>query len=464
MSIKQRIILIFTALTALIVAVLAGVSYYSVREIYLDQLAEQTHLLARLIGSSVDAKYLTFVEGDFPTSRAVSYYQEKMALQAQAMLVESAFIFDGEFTILARSSDAGEVGSRDSRLLLNRSEILNLPVGGAITSLPFKGNDGQWYLWGFYRLNSRHWVGVQESAGRLERVESLARTFWGIGIAGVLLTMFCGWGLARTLARPIDRLVEFSRRLGQQDFSAPLPAGVSGELAILATAMDKMRRDLARHHREKEAMLAQIAHEIRNPLGGIELLAGLVKEDLQKNGISDDYIQKILTEISGLKSLITAYLNYSRPAPAMPEAVDVGGIVEEVRASLEQKLRQKKVALHYRGNGHSVIFDRQHLRQILQNLVANSLEMLDEGGRIEVAVQKNPGGAVIRVSDTGPGIAPAEREKIFEPFFTTRSNGTGLGLAICRKLCRENGAEIFAEDHAPHGCTFIIQKESGGRE
>ncbi len=457
MSIKNRIILTFTLLTTLLVVVLARVSYVSVREIYLDQLAEQTQLLARLIGNSVDTKYLTFTEGDNPSSRAVQFYTEQIALQAEAVLVADVFIFDRDFTVLAQSSEELTPGSRDSRLLLNYREIQDLPVGNAATSLPFKGKDGQWYLWGFFRLDNNYWVGVQESARRLEKVESLANVFWMIGIAGVLITALCGWLLARTIARPIDRLVGFSKVLGKGDFAAALPTGVTGELAILANALDKMRHDLARHHQEKETMLAQIAHEIRNPLGGIELLAGLVKEDLQRNQADTEYVGKILDEIAGLKSLITAYLNYSRPSPASNETVKVAEIVAEVRDSLKNKLSHKKAMLTDHSNGETIDFDRQQLRQVLQNLVNNSLEMMGNGGNIMIETHRNGAGVEIHICDDGPGIPEADKEKIFEPFFTTRATGTGLGLAICKKFCRENNAEIFAENRRKGGSVFIIK-------
>lgn len=458
MSIKNRIILTFTLLTTLLVVVLARVSYVSVREIYLDQLAEQTQLLARLIGNSVDTKYLSFVEGDNPSPRAQQLYTDKIGLQAAAMLVEDVFIFDRDFKILAQSSEELTPGSRDSRLLLNRREIQDLAVERASTSLPFRGKDGQWYLWGFFRLDDNYWVGVQESARRLEKVESLANVFWLIGIAGVLITALCGWLLARAIARPIDRLVSFSEMLGKGDFAAQLPTGVSGELAILANALDKMRHDLARHHQEKETMLAQIAHEIRNPLGGIELLAGLVKEDLQRNQADTEYIGKILDEIAGLKGLITAYLNYSRPSPPAKETVKVTEVVAEVRDSLKNKLAQKKAMLMDTSNGETIEFDRRQLRQILQNLVNNSLEMMNSSGNILIETQRNGSGVEIRICDDGPGIPETEMGKIFEPFFTTRATGTGLGLAICKKFCRENNAEIFAENRKNGGSVFIIKK------
>lgn len=304
-------------------------------------------------------------------------------------------------------------------------------------------------------MEDNHWLGIQESAARLAKVESLSQVFWGIGLFGVVLTILCGGLLARNIARPIDRLVEFSDLLGKGEFTTPVPEKVKGELAILANALDKMRDGLARHHQEKEAILAQIAHEIRNPLGGIELLAGLVKEDLngQKSG---EYVEKILDEIAGLKSLITAYLNFSRPAAPTPERVNVGEIVGEVQDIFAKRLEDRQITISGNGAGTDVNFDHSHLRQVLINLVSNSVEMLGGDGTIHIAANRNGQFADVLVSDNGPGIPDDNLSNIFEPFYTTRPEGTGLGLAICKKLCLENNAAISVENNVLSGCTFRI--------
>ncbi len=180
-----------------------------------------------------------------------------------------------------------------------------------------------------------------------------------------------------------------------------------------------MRDGLARHHQEKEAILAQIAHEIRNPLGGIELLAGLVKEDLSDEKGSE-YIQKILDEIAGLKSLITAYLNFSRPAAPDPERINISEIVGEVRSIFENRLETQKVTFSGNGRQAYIDFDRSHFRQILVNLVSNSVEMLNgSGSTIHIETRENGQFADVLVSDNGPGI-PEENLEIFSSPFLPR--------------------------------------------
>jgi hypothetical protein len=198
-SIKTQIIITFSVLTAILVTIMSRVGYYSVREIYMDQLSEQTDLLTRLIATDLNPKYLSFLGSPGEDNPAASYYEEAIRLQSENMFLSNIFIFDADLEILVQSSVDESSGNSDPRLLLNRTEIFALQVGESTTSLPFKGRDGQWYLWGFYRLDETYWLGIRENAARLARVEALSSTFWLIGIAGILVTVLFGWLLARTI-------------------------------------------------------------------------------------------------------------------------------------------------------------------------------------------------------------------------------------------------------------------------
>jgi len=186
----------------------------------------------------------------------------------------------------------------EPQLKLNKKEIYELTINSSVASLPFKGEDGMWYLWGFYRLNDTFWMGIRESASQLERVDELTINFIYIGATGIIFTFILGLVIAKSISRPVDKLAGYSSHIGKGNFDAKLPDNMKGELESLAVAMEKMKNDLAENQNEKEKILAQIAHEIRNPLGGIELLAGLTKEDLQKNGMNTNYIEKIIGEVN----------------------------------------------------------------------------------------------------------------------------------------------------------------------
>lgn len=434
-------------------------SYRFVKDIYLGQLSEQVILMAQITARSLDSRYLPLIHPADQQSLAKEYYQQTLREQIPHMNLESAFIFNQDYQILMHTDENYISTLPDARLLLNRQEIQNLTMGNATASIPFKSDEGLWYMWGFYRLGNNYWLGVKENASRLKQVENLAFTFWLIGFFGVLTAIIASWVLARAIAKPIDELVLFSKTLGRGDFEASVPKNIRGELMVLATAMDQMRGELANKQKEKEEMLAQIAHEIRNPLGGIELLAGLIKEDLRDKGKSEQYIQKILDEIGGLKSLITAYLNYSRPIKAKPEWIKTKTVIEEVQNLLKNSLLEKNIRFSHNGTEDNMWFDPNHIRQVLLNLIDNSIQAVQKNGAIHLQTSKNENVYKIHVSDDGPGIPEDNLKSVFEPFFTTRENGTGLGLAICKKLCEENKAGIDVKNNESGGCSFTISKK-----
>ncbi len=455
LSFRTRTILLFSIITTALVIVMSRVSYYTVKEIYLNQLTDQVLLTTRVVMTRFNTQHVRYLNAKDERTMAGAYYTAYLAEQKRTLKLEDLSIFNEDLQTLASTDSGNAVGFVEPALLFSRTEIQSLGNGESVTSLPFKGEDGRWYLWGFCRIDDGHWLSIRENADRLARVEQLSLVFWGIGLAGILVTLGGGILLVRTLARPIDRLTRFSRELGKGNWEAPVPQDVKGELASLAQAMHLMREDLLARQKEKETILAHIAHEIRNPLGGIELLTGLIKEDLEKEHKNSEYAQKILNEIGGMKSLVNNYLNFGRASVAHPEDIEVSEIAAEVTNLLQTRLKEKNIEVTVAESG-SVRFDRNHLRHILINLMTNAIEAVPEKGQIVIRTKVDGESNLLEISDNGPGIADEMRRTIFEPFFTTHSNGTGLGLAICRKLCGENGAEISVRNNESTGCTFTV--------
>ncbi|HVO74349.1 MAG TPA: HAMP domain-containing sensor histidine kinase, partial [Ignavibacteriaceae bacterium] len=220
-------------------------------------------------------------------------------------------------------------------------------------------------------------------------------------------------------------------------------------------------------------------HEIRNPLGGIELLANLARENLISRSLNSvysfpdpynegsidndlknkEYLDKILKEVNGLKSLITSYLNYSRPVQIKLVWVNLPKLMNEVKDIFKKQLSEKDIKLVIDSRVNIIYFDEDHLRQILINLIINSIDSVSTGGIIRMISLYKDKQWVISVSDNGSGIKEKDLLYIFEPFFTTKKNGTGLGLAISRKLCVENKAKIAVQNNPDLGTTFTITKE-----
>jgi signal transduction histidine kinase len=464
-----------------IVVVMSYIGYFFVRNIYISQLSEQANIVSEMISKQIDKSYLEILELGLPTPSVETYFSELFRKNINPALHSEIFIFDENFNVIVHSNPGFKQGENEPRLLLNQAEITSLHINSGISSLPFKGDDENWYLWGFFRLTGSLWLAVRESAVQFEKLNEFANIFALIGFSGILLTAGVSWFAANKVTKPLQKLVRFSGEIGKGNFSARPPENLYGEIKLLSDSMEEMKKDLSENQQEKEKLLAQIAHEIRNPLGGIELLANLSKENLEffydelKKVIDEsvihknrDYLDKILKEVHGLKMLITSYLNYSRPNPPNPVWVDLPKVLSEIENVFKSPLLKKNIKLNLDVQLNKFWFDESHLKQILINLVANSLESFPAktnsagNGNIFIRSREENGKGLICVADNGPGIAEENLKLIFNPFFTTKKNGTGLGLAISRKLCQENNADLAYIKEKNNGnfmTSFTITKE-----
>jgi PAS domain S-box-containing protein len=225
-------------------------------------------------------------------------------------------------------------------------------------------------------------------------------------------------------------------------------------------------------------MAATIAHEIRNPLGSIELFASLVKK-----GLDDEeklaLMHHISSGIASMNHIISNVLEYTKPRPVNLRTLDLHRLLHEMGEFSRYMAEQNGVALEYDlGQGPvRVRGDEDLLRQVFHNLVLNAVQAMPEGGRVtfssrlrtltkarELArfgeVPGHDGAALdvleVGVKDTGPGIPKEVQKKIFDPFFTTKARGTGLGLAIVHNIIEAHHATVDVVSGEGKGTEFIF--------
>jgi signal transduction histidine kinase len=223
----------------------------------------------------------------------------------------------------------------------------------------------------------------------------------------------------------------------------------------LAEERDRLRREQA-----LAEMSAILAHEIRNPLGSLELFAGL----LAGAGLSSEchgWVEQVQAGLRTLAATVNNVLHFhSLPAPERVP-IDLGRLLEWAEGFLVPMARQARVELCLRNRLQGVWFaaDRHRLEQVLLNLVLNALRAMPGGGWVEISGQRIPGdaaAAAISISDTGPGVGTGDTAKMFEPGFSTRAGSPGLGLAVCRRIVEQHGGTIAAANRAGAGASFRV--------
>lgn len=209
-------------------------------------------------------------------------------------------------------------------------------------------------------------------------------------------------------------------------------------------------------------MAATVAHEIRNPLGGIATFASLLARDLDTEDPRRRLVTKITEGVGRLNRIVTSLLTYTRPLRLNAHEVNVIELVEETAAFFEIELERHHgdVVLHRDYGTRQLLcrIDPQQFQQVMLNLLQNAVQAMPDGGTITVAVSGASGdnGAVLSICDTGVGMQPDVQEKLFTPFFTTKEDGTGLGLVTSRKIVEAHNGSIDVESTAGQGTCFSV--------
>jgi two-component system, NtrC family, nitrogen regulation sensor histidine kinase NtrY len=218
----------------------------------------------------------------------------------------------------------------------------------------------------------------------------------------------------------------------------------------------------------------RLAHEIKNPLTPIQLCAERMRRHFTSapppaRDLVDECTTTIVGEVESLKALVDEFAQFARmPAPrAVP--TDLNAALTETLALYNGLFREILIERRFADDLPPVRVDLEQIRRVVINLVDNAVEALGgsaarprpDGSRptIGVETQHDAGNGVarIRVSDNGPGISPADRDKLFMPYYSTKQRGSGLGLAIVRRIVAEHGGSIEAEDNVPSGTVFTIE-------
>jgi signal transduction histidine kinase len=271
----------------------------------------------------------------------------------------------------------------------------------------------------------------------------------GLAAAGGVLLVTL-W-ISRRISGPVTRLAQAAARLGRGDLQAPFPIETQDEIGVLARTFEETRQALKARDERMQMMLAGIAHEVRNPLGGLELYAGLLREALVGQPERLEEVARIEREVGHLKTVVSDFLEFARRSPPRFESVELGPLCREV-ADLARAGSAARIEVDVPA-GLRVRADAGQLRRVLLNLARNAVAAARQG-HISLAAHQEAGRVRVAVRDDGPGVPAELREQIFTPFFTTREKGTGLGLAFVREIVRDHGGDVSVREADGGGSVF----------
>jgi len=219
-----------------------------------------------------------------------------------------------------------------------------------------------------------------------------------------------------------------------------------------------------------------VAHEVRNPLAGIKIMAQSIEENQAPPEERTECAQRIIRQVDRLNELLTDFFSYARPVIPKKQRSSLESILAETKPLIINKLVKQRISLleDFENDLPPVIADPNQIQQVFLNLFLNAIDAIKQEGTIEIAAyflggqklvrfrKKNhllPKGhqyVMVTFKDNGAGMSREASEKAFEPFYTTKSNGSGLGLSIVYRTLKENDATISVESVEGKGTTFTM--------
>ena len=454
MSLRARLLAAFLLPTLLLLSLAGLVGYRSSSRVLEEELGASLSALAAIIAAQLPAdRLLTLTPEDAEgegsrTWRTLSGQLERARAASKLQRVV-AFTPDGRVLL-----DAGgplPVGAQFPDLARDRLELTKVLGGGerAHSLVLFEGTDGRLYKTGYAALQSEGKVvgavAVEGSAEFFGPLTNIFRVYAGLLGATLLVLALAAVLTGQALARPLERLVQSALRIGKGDLSTPVEPEPTEEIGILSRELEAMRKELESRDRQLKMMLGGVAHEVKNPLGGIELFAGLLAEDLKEQEEPRGHVAKIQRELDYLKRIVEDFLIFAREQKLNAQELEAGAWVEHARELLAGEALGKGVELTAAAEAARVVGDVSLLTSALVNLVKNAVQVSGKGQLVRLSGRKDSGRYVVEVEDQGPGIPPEALGRIFEPFFTTREKGTGLGLPLARKLLEAHRGSLTVE-------------------
>jgi signal transduction histidine kinase len=301
-----------------------------------------------------------------------------------------------------------------------------------------------------------------------------------VGLGAPLGGLLLGYAVARSLRHSIYQLSvgirDAAGRLNRELGSVTLEE--EGDFPGLHRQMQEVVAEIERvieqlQQREREVLRAEqlaavgqvaagVAHELRNPLTSVKMLVQTALESRSGNGLPVEDLSLMEHEIRRMEQCIQMFLDFARPPRSERRRSDLVEVIRRAMALVEGRARRQRVHLttDLPSTAIYLLIDPEQIQQVVLNLLLNALDALPRGGttRLEVLAGKE---ILIRISDTGPGIAPRIQERLFEPFVSSKETGMGLGLSICKRLIEAHGGTIRGENTPDGGAVFFFTLPAG---
>lgn len=384
-----------------------------------------------LIAVHADADYVLNFRKEIGVERQIEELGRQPGIVSVALL-------DRELTVLAHT-DPGQVGRRERDEAVGRLRDAAGPLGRIV-----EGGPGRAY----------------------EVVKPVRLAGSPLGLLRIRLSL---QPMEEIWRRDLRSIVAFGLAI--------LAVGVLGLGAIFwgqhLHLRDRRTLEAEMARRERLAalgdMAAALAHEIKNPLNAVSMGLQRLRAEFRPAGAAEyeRFVDLMQGEVRRLNAIVEQFLSLARPLPLKPERLEVPDLLGELAALVEADARAAGVrtVVEAPADLPPVIADRDHLKQVLLNLVLNAIQAMPGGGTLRLDAAATREALTLAVADTGHGIPPEQLPRVFDPYFTTKTKGLGLGLATARRIVEEHGGRLEVQSEPGRGSRFqvILPRPKAGR-
>lgn len=277
-----------------------------------------------------------------------------------------------------------------------------------------------------------------------------------IGVAAMVVSLLCWIPLVRGLTRSITQMTDATAKIAEGDFDTQLKVNRKDELGLLGASINRMAARLGAHTHGQKRFLGDVAHELRSPLGRMQLALGILDRKVDESG--QEYVKDLAEDVKVMSGLTDGLLEFAKAEMRQDSVtlspINVADVVwravkAESRPGVEVNVDVDPLLM--------VNAEPECLFRALANVIRNAIRYAGEAGPIVVGASRGAGEVNLTVADAGPGVPAEKVDQIFEPFYRLEyardreSGGAGLGLAIVKSCVEACGGRVTCKNRAPHG-------------
>ncbi len=446
-------------LVCLVVLALSIPIYWQTRNTLEDQLADHLRTNIESISEKLDPGLVDFIQ-KYPGSTIVKdSLIESLDHELRKYSAGAIYLVDRQENIFLV---AGNRASAIQSSMIHKHEIQKSRTKGIAFSPLFSDASGKTYKSVFkviYIDNASEIVlGLDADARFLKYTARLRRRIISIGIIVLIFSIIAASILSQTLTRPLRQLTKFARDIGKGRAENANLQKRYDEIGFLGKTMENMRHEIDQREKDNKQLIASVAHEIRNPLAGMQVNAELLLETTRNMKEIHSYSKAVTKEIANLSNIVENFLAYARPIESTLTSQSIRALLEEIITNIRQDFPDHIIKIH--GDGSATIHSGK-IKHAFFNILKNACESSAPNTEIAISIKSDNEMLSISILNQGPPIPVEVQPQIFEAFFSTKSSGVGLGLSISKSIVEQHGGKILLTRSDSSGTEFVIQLPTG---